>query len=79
MEHINVETIIEFVSMDGLSAENIELSRTVNAHLRICSECRDRVCAVHMLYDALLAECRSRECARRRLYAEMDKTMERRG
>lgn len=77
MEHLNIEQIIEFVSMDANDREMIEASRAVNTHLAACAECRDKVRAVQALYDALLRECRSGAVAKAELTRTMHRQMER--
>ncbi|MBQ9133435.1 MAG: hypothetical protein IJX64_02765 [Clostridia bacterium] len=77
MEHVSVEKIIEFVSVDRLSESDLALTREVNAHLCDCADCRRRVRAAQTVYDALLAECKTREAAKKRLSRELDETLER--
>lgn len=54
MNHINVDDVIEFVSIDKLDNDTIALAQKVNSHLLICPECRERVTAFQTVYDALL-------------------------
>lgn len=77
MEHVSVEKIIEFVSLDRLSESDLAMTREVNTHLCDCADCRRRVRAAQALYDALLTECKTRESARQRLGRELGETLER--
>ncbi len=79
MEHVSVEKIIEFVSLDRLSESDLAMTREVNTHLCDCADCRHRVRAAQTLYDALLAECKTRELAQKRLSRSLGQTLERRG
>ncbi len=79
MEHLSVEQIIEFISMDTLAAGDLALSREVNTHLTECGECRRMVRAAQAVYDALLAECKSRELARERLDRRLQEELEQNG
>lgn len=79
MEHVNVEKIIEFVSLNSLSESELAMTREVNTHLCDCADCRRRVRAAQVLYDALLTECKTRESAKKRLSRELGEMLERRG
>lgn len=78
MEHVSVEKIIEFVSLDQLSESGLALTREVNMHLCACADCRCRVRAAQTLYDALLAECATREIAKGRLCRSFGEVQEHR-
>lgn len=67
MEHLRIENIIEFVSFDTLSEENIKASALVNEHLCECEQCRKVVRAAQLIYDTLLCECAEKETAREKL------------
>ena len=56
MNHPDLNELIEFVSMDKLTAETLELSARVNAHLAECADCRAKVRDLQKVYDALLRE-----------------------
>lgn len=53
MSHLTVEEIIEFVSFDKLSEDTIALSTKVNEHIRLCSNCLEKVSSFQMVYDEL--------------------------
>ena len=53
MEHLTVEEIIDFVSFDELTKENIDLALKVNKHIFSCAECMEKVNAFQNVYDEL--------------------------
>lgn len=50
-EHLNIEDIIKFVSIDDLSEESVKLTVKVNGHIRNCDKCLKLVTAVQVIYD----------------------------
>lgn len=50
-EHLNIDDIIKFVSIDDLSEESVRLTVLVNGHIRKCNECLRLVAAFQMIYD----------------------------
>ena len=54
MNHPDLNELIEFVSIDALTAETLELSARVNVHLAECADCRAKVRDLQKVYDALL-------------------------
>ena len=51
MKHLTVDEIIRFVSSDRLNDETLNLSLSVNEHIRKCERCRKLVKAFLMIYD----------------------------
>lgn len=51
MTHLTVEEIIDFVSFDKLTEENIALSKKVNEHICSCKDCFDKVSAFQSVYE----------------------------
>lgn len=51
MKHLTVDEIIEFVSLTELNGEAINLSASVNGHIRECEKCLKLVRAFQMIYD----------------------------
>lgn len=51
MDHLTVDQIIEFVSMDELNERTAALSVSVNGHIRRCGQCRRTVRAFQMIHD----------------------------
>lgn len=51
MEHLKIDDIIAFVSAEKLDQDFLELSMTVNGHIRECDECMELVNAFQLLYD----------------------------
>lgn len=51
MKHLTVDEILNFVSLTELNSESIELSATVNGHIRKCEKCLKLVRAFQMIYD----------------------------
>lgn len=51
MRHLTVDEIIDFVSMDRINAETLQLASMVNAHIGKCEKCLRRVKAFQSLYD----------------------------
>ena len=43
MEHLTLETIVEFLAIADMSEESLNLSKKVNSHIRSCEECRKLV------------------------------------
>ena len=51
MNHLTVEEIIDFVSLSEMTEEAVELSATVNGHIRKCDKCLALVRAFQMVHD----------------------------
>lgn len=51
MNHLTVDEIIEFVSLTELNSEAINLSASVNGHIRKCEKCLELVRSFQMIYD----------------------------
>lgn len=51
MKHLTVDEIIQFVSLTELNSEAINLSASVNEHIRKCGKCLKLVRAFQMIYD----------------------------
>ena len=51
MEHLTVDEIIEFVSLTKMDSKAIELSATVNGHIRKCEKCLEQVRAFQKIHD----------------------------
>ena len=51
MKHLSIDEILDFVSLAELNSESIELSATVNGHIRKCEKCLKLVRAFQMIYD----------------------------
>jgi hypothetical protein len=51
MAHLTVDEMIQFVSLTELNSEAMELSASVNGHIRSCGECLRQVRAFQMIYD----------------------------
>ena len=47
----SVDEILNFVSLTELNNESIELSATVNGHIRKCEKCLKLVRSFQMIYD----------------------------
>ena len=43
MEHLTFETVVDFLAINDLSEESLELSKKVNGHIRSCEQCRKLV------------------------------------
>ncbi len=54
MKHLTVDEIINFVSLTELNSEAIELSATVNGHIRNCENCLKLVSSFQMIYDEFI-------------------------
>ena len=51
MTHLTVEEIIDFVSFETLTEENIALAKKVNEHICSCKACFDKVSAFQAVYE----------------------------
>ncbi len=51
MEHLSVDEIIDFVSLEKLNDDAVKISTTVNEHIRNCEKCLKLVRAFQMIYD----------------------------
>ena len=61
MTHLKDDEIIEFVSLTELNSETIELTKTVNGHIRDCRRCRELVRSFQLIRDEFSRLGRSRE------------------
>ena len=55
MLHLTVDEIIEFVSVENLSDEAINVIAKVNTHISKCDECREKVQAYQRVYDEFVS------------------------
>ncbi len=53
MKHLTADEIINFVTINTLSKENLELAATVNSHILVCDKCREKVAAFQAVSDSL--------------------------
>lgn len=51
MTHLTVEEIIDFVSFDKLTEENIALAKKVNEHICSCKTCFEKVSAFQLIFE----------------------------
>ncbi len=51
MTHLTVEEIIDFVSFDKLTEENIALAKKVNEHICSCKSCFEKVSAFQLIFE----------------------------
>lgn len=51
MEHLTLEEIIEFVAVDNLDTENLDLIAKVGYHTARCEECDKMVAAVKTMHE----------------------------
>lgn len=51
MEHLTVNEIIDFVSINELNEKSINLAAKVNAHILKCDDCLEKVKAFQLLND----------------------------
>ncbi|MBQ3044736.1 MAG: hypothetical protein IJO03_10870 [Clostridia bacterium] len=53
MKHLTIDEIINFVTIDSISKENLELAAAVNGHILVCDKCREKVKAFQTVSDSL--------------------------
>ena len=53
MKHLSTDEIMEFVSLENISAESLALIEKVNSHIRVCKGCFGKVRAFQLVYDEL--------------------------
>ena len=54
MRHLNAEEIIDYVTLENMGEENLNLCRNVNSHIRGCGVCLERLrkyLDIHDLYE----------------------------
>lgn len=51
--HLTTDEILNFVTMESITKENILLSAHVNSHIMKCEECRNKVIAYQAVNDGL--------------------------
>jgi hypothetical protein len=51
MTHLSVEEMIDFVSFEKLTEENIALAKKVNEHICSCKKCFQKVSAFQTVYE----------------------------
>lgn len=56
MKHLTTDEIISFVTIDNISNETLEFAASVNHHILLCDECREKVTAFQTVYDGLLGQ-----------------------
>lgn len=54
MMHLEIEEIVDFVSINTLTQENISLTQKVNGHIRGCKECLEKVRAFQNVHDEMM-------------------------
>lgn len=59
MDHLTIDQIIDFVSMDALTEQTLALAASVNGHIRKCPQCLQLVRAFQMIYDEFSVLARS--------------------
>lgn len=55
MEHLTVDEIIDFVSLNTVDEESMKLISKVNGHIIECAECRKKVRAFQDVYDEFVS------------------------
>lgn len=53
MEHLSIEEIIKYVTVNKVDKETLDLLSKVNGHIRICSFCREKVASFERVSDEL--------------------------
>lgn len=51
MKHLNVDEIINFVSITELNSDSVKFCAMVNSHIRACEKCLKLVTSFQMIYD----------------------------
>ena len=51
MNHLTIEEILDFVSMNQINDKTLKLASKVNTHIRRCPECLRKVNAFQTVYD----------------------------
>lgn len=54
MTHLTLDEIMEFVSLNELNEESMQLISMVNTHIAECDECRELVRSYQLVYDGLM-------------------------
>ena len=54
MNHLTLDEIIDFVSLNELNEESMQLISMVTTHIAACDECRELVRAYQLVYDGLV-------------------------
>ncbi len=54
MKHLDIEEMMEYVSMTELNEETVALAARVTEHIRGCDDCLQAVRAFQTLYDQFL-------------------------
>lgn len=72
MEHLNMNDLLDFVTMVSPSPEELDQSKKINAHMAVCEPCRARVRAALSVYEALLAEGKQALSAKRALKKKLE-------
>lgn len=54
MKHLTIDEIINFVTFDTISEENLKLAAMVNNHIMVCERCREKVKAYQAVSDTLV-------------------------
>lgn len=53
MEHLSVEEIIKYVTVNNVDKETLDLLSKVNGHIRNCSSCKEKVDSYESINDEL--------------------------
>ena len=51
MEHLSVEEIIKYVTVNNVDKETLDLLSKVNGHIRNCSSCKEKVDSYESIND----------------------------
>ena len=51
--HLTIEEILNFITMDSITPEGIQLAARVNCHIMQCEECRKKVEIYQIVNDKL--------------------------
>lgn len=69
MNHLDTNTIIDYVMINEINEETKKLASDVCSHIRECEECRETVNAYLNVYGNLIGES-ERDAVKRRLIEE---------
>lgn len=53
MEHLSIEEIIKYVTVNNVDKETLDLLSKVNGHIRSCSSCKEKVDSYESINDEL--------------------------
>lgn len=61
MKHLTFDEILDFVSMNTISSDTLDLASRVNTHIRQCGECLEKVKAYQAVYDVVKSRGKTRD------------------